>query len=206
MSQELTKSARDYEEPRIETNVIDFFRYSDNITPSLEQGLSYEAEADKVVRNRTVRIPDSAFESIDRETKSLLQTAFDLITDAIDTNLGMAEKSNCFDDWKDVLTALSRRAESLSRNHRKILGSLISSIRVMDISDFAKDRLRFFQEATNVLRQPRVMKLESERVISGCLDLGLNVLLPLAMDNLTGNEANRIEKLIAEILAESQQY
>lgn len=147
---------------------------------------------------------ESSFETIDSLGKKLLNKSFELITDAVDFNLGSAERSNCFDEWKDMLRNMARKVKGFTSNHRKILGSLIAATHSSDISDFPFQSLRIFQEATNSLRQPRVSKQDSHRIISNLLKRGIKLTAPLAVDNLDEDNCATLETMMSELLSKSR--
>jgi len=147
---------------------------------------------------------EASFETIEPASKKLLNISFELITDAVDLNLGLAERSNCFDEWRDMLENMARKVKGFTSNHRKILGSLISATHRSDISDFPMQSLRIFQEATNTLRQPRVSKQDSLRVITNLLKRGIKLTAPLAVDNLGEDNCTELETMMAELLKKSR--
>ena len=113
---------------------------------------------------------EAVLTNITTASKKILNDAFDFITNATDVILGDAERSNCFDEWKDLLKIIIRKGNHFSSNHRKILGFLLVTINQKDISDFAIQTLKIFQEATNILRQPRITKPEAKRIIKILLE------------------------------------
>jgi hypothetical protein len=147
---------------------------------------------------------EASFETIESFGKELLNKSFELITDAVDFNLGSAERSNCFDEWKDMLENMARKVKGFTNNHRKILGSLIAATHSSDISNFPIQSLRIFQEATNSLRQPRVSKQDSHRVISNLLKRGIKLTAPLAVDNLDDDNRATLENMMSELLSKSR--
>jgi hypothetical protein len=137
---------------------------------------------------------------LERDIKNQLHDAFYKITDSLDLDLSPSERSNTFDEWNDLLQALSLRGQDLSGNHRKILGALIASVGNKDISDFNKQRLLVLQEATNVLRQPSVTKSESKKVISILIKNDFTPTLNLSADNLTDESIKELEEMRAALL------
>jgi hypothetical protein len=51
----------------------------------------------------------------------------------------MHKSDRIFYKWKDFLEAASRKVESFTSNHRKILETLLSLVGGKDISDFSDD-------------------------------------------------------------------
>jgi hypothetical protein len=158
----------------------------------LPRAASYKSQMSQVV-----------FETLEPPERHLLNEAFDRITDAADLSLTTSERSNNFDEWKDVLEAISRKVEHLTNNHRKILGSLISVVRHADLFEFLADSVRVFQDATNLLRQPRMAKSDSQRVIRNLLDRGLKISIPLSSDNLGESAIKRLEELLETVVQKS---
>jgi len=101
---------------------------------------------------------EDSYQFLGPTIKALLNDIFDRITDANDQELGMSERSNNFDEWRDMLQVLSRVGEDITNHHRKILGTLISFTGEQDISDFNAQELKLFLEASNLLRQTSFVK------------------------------------------------
>ncbi|RPJ54842.1 MAG: hypothetical protein EHM12_13250 [Dehalococcoidia bacterium] len=127
---------------------------------------------------------ESFLPSISKKSKQILEEAFDRITDVADTTLTGSERSNCFDDWHDLLGLLVRSEENFTRHHRRVLGTLLSASNKKDVSDFNPAALKVFRDITNLLRQPRIAKADSQRAIRDILKTKTNVLLPLNAENI----------------------
>jgi hypothetical protein len=155
-------------------------------------------------RPRTTNPIVPPLSSIDKESKQTLEDAFDRITDAADITLSGSERSNCFDDWQERLKLLVRVEGNFSRHHRRILGTLLSAVNKRDISDFNIEVLKVFRNVTNVLRQPRIIKVDSKRAISDILKTKTKVALPLIMENIDEEEAQTTEAMLAHLLEKSQ--
>lgn len=182
-------------------NVVYLHRSAvDEATPS-SLGSTRRDSVNEVVRNKVVGNYDSFFRPMEIEVKNLVQGTFERIAESLDTDRSESERSNSFDDWKDSLTALSRVADTLTGNHRKVIGALISITTGKDISDFDKSYLRGFREATNIVRQPRVSKPEAKRVISFFHSRATRISLPLAVDDLSEESAKEIESMMAGLVA-----
>jgi hypothetical protein len=140
------------------------------------------------------REPIKALESYDRE---ILNLAFDRISQTLQPGFQMAELSNCFDEWKDLLEEASRKIRSFTSNHRKILGSLLAILGGKDISDFDNETLRTFQNATNILRLPRASKQDAGRIITDLLKQKKKILGDPAVGSLNffgvEEESGRLE-------------
>ncbi len=135
--------------------------------------------------------------------KDKLNEVFNLITDACDQNIDIAERSNYFDDWKTELSVLTRRAEHFSKNHNIVIGAVINATHKLDITDFNDDILTLFQRGTNFLRQSVISKKEKKEVISGLVRARLKVSLPLGVEDLAENSQQTIElKAMVEKIVE----
>lgn len=144
---------------------------------------------------------DDNFVAIKQASRKFLNNAFDMITDTTDLTLSIAERSNCFDDWKDSLVLMSRKMEHFDGNHRKILGAIIASTKSKDISDFHETALKFFIQATNILRQPRVTKPEVGQILKSLLDREIAVPIPLASDSY---DVNELDSMMAKLLEQDK--
>jgi hypothetical protein len=185
------------------------------VIPLLQRGIGDES----LLRNGEIPYPDrppfrktvriNRHEVIELEhvlpsEKALINKAFELISAVSDADIYASERSNCFDEWKDLLTDLSRRVNNFTNNHRKILGSLISSTINKDISDFPIDNsLRVLQEATNTIRRPRINKVECKRAISDLLKLKSDTMIPLCIDKDDEKESE-LDELMETLLKKSR--
>jgi hypothetical protein len=160
---------------------------------------------DEIIRKSDRGYPlfRDSFSIIHVETMAKLNEAFFKITDAIDSQLDSVDRCNNFDEWKDLLQVLARTALNITTNHRKILGSLIAATRDSDISDFSNGSLCLLQEATNILRKPRVTKQEGKRIISLLCKNDLKVALPLSEDNLDEDSIELLDKMMDTLLEKS---
>jgi hypothetical protein len=145
------------------------------------------------------------FESVQPRDREMLNSAFDRISQAIDTQFDMAELSNAYDEWKDALGTASRKIESLTGSHRKIIGMLLSLLHGKDISDFNIETLRIFQEATNTLRLPRIGKQDSRRIIGELIKDGKKVMMPLSVNESEKNKTDNLEEMMAQLIAKSRE-
>lgn len=169
--------------------------------PSLsdqDQGTRRIPRKDKIVKPF---IDSKPISSLDKE---IINDAFELISTSLDINLYASERSNSFDAWKDSLDILSRKIEYFENNHRKILGALISTTKYNDISDFSDSKgLQIFQEATNALRRPRLIKIECMRIISQLLELKANTMIPLFIEE-NSPKAAELEELMGKLIEKSK--
>ncbi len=116
----------------------------------------------------------------------------------------MAELSNCFDEWKDFLETASRKVESFTSNHRKILGTLLSLIRGKDISDFDIETLRSFRDATNVLRMPRTSKQDARRIIADLLKRKKKIMMPLGIEESAKDKVQALDNILDQLILKSR--
>lgn len=133
-------------------------------------------------------------------SKKILNDAFDFITNANDMILGDAERSNCFDEWKDSLKIIARKGDHFSSNHRQILGFLLVATNKKDISDFNIQMRKIFQEATNILRQPRITKPETKRMIQILLENKIKATIPLVPDHLDEERIKSLDTMMDHLL------
>jgi hypothetical protein len=143
---------------------------------------------------------EGSFINIAPASKKILNDAFEFITNANDTILGDAERSNCFDEWKDLLKIITRKGDHFSSNHRKILGFLLTATNQKDISDFEIQILKIFQEATNILRQPRITKPETRRMIQILLENKIKATIPLVPDHLDEERIKSLDTIMDHLL------
>lgn len=142
--------------------------------------------------------------SRDEANRRRLDEAFYRLAEACDSDLDMVERSNCFDEWKDILNLLARKAAYMGIKHHKVLGSLIAATHQRDLSDFEFNYLKVLREAMNVLRQPRITKQDSKRVITSLLECGMKTALPLAVDYLGEDREGALDNMMAEIAEKSR--
>jgi hypothetical protein len=186
--------------------VIDLFRNS----PSTENRGSarYHPNIDSQIQPQIqpeLRIQNEYhLSSIDKASKKGLEEAFELITNATDKNLTRSERSNCFDDWQNLLRSLNRVEGNFSRHHSRILGTLLSAVNKKDISDFEDNVLIIFRNITYTLRQPRISKVETQRSIKDILKSGTRISLPLGVDDLSEEAKQPIELVLLNLLKQSQ--
>ena len=133
-----------------------------------------------------------------------LGEAFFWITDANDSTIDLAERSNLFDSWKDALANMVSNKNNLSISHNEILGSLLVAVKNKDISDFDSDTLILFKEATNNLRQNKVLDVDSVRVVESLLKAGSSLTIPLHPDNINQTEENELERMMQNLLERSR--
>ena len=144
-----------------------------------------------------------SFGALTPPDRSILDLAFGRISQALQTDFQMAELSNCFDEWKDFLETASRKVESFTSNHRKILGTLLSLVGDKDISDFDIEILRTFRDATNVLRMPRTSKQDARRIIADLLKRK-KIMMPLGVDESAKDKVQVLDNIIDQLILKSR--
>jgi hypothetical protein len=147
---------------------------------------------------------ESFWSEINKTSKKHLEEALDKITDACDKTISASERSNCFDDWCDLLRILVRSEEHFSRHHRRIFGTLLSTVNKLDISDFNDSVLKIFRDTTNTLRQPRLTKIESKRAIADILKTKTRISLSLNMQDITEQDTERLQLILKHLVDQSQ--
>ncbi len=145
-----------------------------------------------------------SFEALTPRDKTILDLAFSRISQTLQTDFQMAELSNCFDEWKDFLETVSRKVESFTSNHRKILGTLLSLLGSKDISDFDTETLRTFRDATNVLRIPRINKQDARRVIAELLKRRKKIMMPLGVEEAAKDKVHLLDNMIDGLILKSR--
>jgi len=145
-----------------------------------------------------------SFRALGSGDRVILNLAFDRISKALQTDLQMAELSNSFDEWKDLLETASRKVESFTSSHRKILGSLLTVVGNKDISDFDIEILSTFRDATNILRLPRTTKQDARRIVAELLKRGKKMLAPLAIDESAKDKIDALDKMIDGLILKSR--
>lgn len=137
------------------------------------------------------------------DDREILNLAFDRISQALQTDFQMAELSNSFDEWKDFLETASRKIESFTSNHRRILGTLLSLLDGKDISDFENETLGTFRDATNILRLPRTSKQDARRIIADLLKQKKKILIPLAIEESVKDRTEVLDDMMAQLIRKS---
>jgi hypothetical protein len=190
------------------SNIIFFpLSNSTHTTASLHSDINFLSNTFLGKETTTKRSPkrsiiEEDFKNIEQVEKQLLNLAFDKIVNTNDHTFDMPERSNCFDEWKDCLLSIARKVESLTINHRKLLGSMISITHKRDIVDFTDSILLLFQEATNVLRQPRINRQDSKRIINMLLQQKQKILIPLYTEH-SDTEMNALNDMIIKLIEKS---
>jgi len=137
---------------------------------------------------------------IGEANKRMLHEAFLRITESYGSEISRAERSNCFDDWKDSIRILARKEENLPMNHRKILGSVIAVTQQRDISDFGEESLKILHRSTYLLRQPRISRKDAKNVIAALLRKNFRISIPMAVDDLDKGEIRKLDEMMTTLV------
>jgi hypothetical protein len=144
-----------------------------------------------------------SFRALGPGDRIILNLAFDRISQALQTDFQMAELSNCFDEWRDLLEAASRKVGSFTSSHRKILGSLLTVVGGKDISDFDIEILRIFRDATNILRLPRTSRQDARRIIAELLKRRKKIMMPLGIEESENDKVQVLDNMIDRLILKS---
>ena len=130
----------------------------------------------------------------------LFDKAFSLVSDSVNSELSVAERSNCFDNWVDILSEISKIA-NVTIQHRKILGTLITTTRDRDIFEFENgNRIITLVNATNALRQPVIGKAKCDNILRSIRTMGLEPVLIIPPDNLPEFKEGYFDNLLEQLL------
>jgi hypothetical protein len=179
-----------------------------DITKTIDENISYSSNSmispkkQKVIKMYSDDIPD--FKIRNDYEKELISKSYDLIIDSLDQDLDQIERSNIFDDWKDSLLFLSSDIYSFNSNHRKILGAIIAATRDKDISDFSPDDLNILKDSTYLLKQFRISRLDSKRIISKLININADIIIPLNTSDISEDYESFLENYINDILDRSK--
>ena len=124
--------------------------------------------------------------------------------DALDHEIDRIERSNLFDEWKDALGTILTEVTSLSTNHRKILGAVIIATKGKDVTDLKIEELNLLRDATYMLRQLRVSRNDSKRIIKRLIDIDDNMAIPLSTNDISDNEEKGLDQLMKSIIERSR--
>lgn len=73
-----------------------------------------------------------------------------------------------------------------------------------DIADFSAEELNILRDATYTLRQLRVSRNDSKRIIQKLLAMGVNMTIPLATDGISDKEEKSLDQLIGSLIERSK--
>ena len=191
--------------------VIPLFRDKENgLTGKVDETITYQTNSGRSSQHRQQRIRKDftdkiSFDQIrNKADQQIIDYAFHLIADALDYEIGRIEQSNLFDEWKDSLDTIIAEVSNITVNHRKILGAIIVATKGKDIADFHIEELRLLREATYLLRQSRVTKSDSKRIIKALIDIGGDMAIPLASDDMSDKDQNRLDQLMKSLIKRSK--
>lgn len=191
--------------------VIRLEDYSDiGSTSSYRSGVRFTTATDSSYIGRPQRkIRDfRAKEITDRirikAESELIQAAYDAIIEAIDEEVDRIERSNYFDEWRDYMDSMSSDVLSFGTNHRKVLGAVLVAVNGRDLFDFSTVQMKVLKEATYTLKQLRVTRRDSKRIIQNIIDLDFGAIIPLGFQEVSNEEEEELEKIIDVLLQRSK--
>lgn len=192
----------DYDKKKLD-NVVYLFPNSQN---SADKALNYETNLGTGSQQVTKIKYKKTFDEIRKKNDNeIINKAYNLIVDALDHKIDSIERSNFFDEWKDYLDIIIAEVTNLSVNHRKILGAIVVATKDKDIADLTTEELRIMKEATYMLRQMRVTKSDSKRIIKRLIDIDINITIPLATDGISDKDAEKLDELMRTLIKKSKE-
>ena len=198
----------DNEEP---SKVIELYPSTvDRGTRTVDDSIIYRTNSDRRLQHEWQRLRTPfrdkiSFDQIRKKAeKVLFDHAFNLIVDALDDEVDQIERSNLFDEWKDSIENIIVEIESISVNHRKILGALKVATIGKDISDFNSYQLNILRESTYMVKQLRLTKSDCKRTISKLLSTCSNMTIPLAVESISENEEKSLNQLMQSLVKMSK--
>jgi hypothetical protein len=129
--------------------------------------------------------------------------AFSLISSAKDADRSQVEKSNSFDEFKDVLATLAGNAVEKTVEYRQLLGTVLQCVRKRDVTHFDESGLAALQDATGLLRRPKVVGLDVDRVYSLLSSLKMPMILPLQTYDQC--RLQELDQMLEALLAQSDE-
>jgi len=191
--------------------VINFPGTANSVTGQVDDTISYQTNADRNDQFKQYRVRKDLrdkilFDQIRKKTDNeIINYAYHSIVDALDCEMDRIERSNLFDEWKDTLESIIAEVTNISVNHRKILGALIVAVKDKDISDFTSKGLNLLRDATYMFRQLRVSKNDSQRIIKDLIGIGVCPAIPLLSDDISGEDEEDLDQLMAALVERSKQ-
>jgi len=176
--------------------------YQQNIYRPSTSPYKYDTRRAPLPKYRVPR-SDISQKTLSEDDKWYLREALLRITDSMDSEFEPVERSNCFDEWKDLLGLIARKAKYLSINHSEILGTLISITHRRDHADYTSDTLKVFRDATSLLRQPRMTKQDSKRIRDKLLALKIKTTIPIGTECLHEDQINSLEHMMSALIEKS---
>ncbi len=188
-----------------ESKIIPFLKRRDNSTGQSTSNSNYiSVRRFNPAELRRDFSDNTSFDSIRKKIDNeLIDFAYAAIIDSRDQSNQKVERSNFFDEWKDTLDSILTGVKNFSSNHRKILGALIVAVKQKDISDFDNDGLRLMENATYMLRQFRLTKNDSKKIINDLLKLKISIIIPLACDNLDPKTEEELDIYMKSVIEKS---
>lgn len=200
-------SAVDNKKKRAE--VIRLFPNSEtNATVLTDNNITYQANSIRQVQKQRIGMGKSrdisSYQIRNKVENELIINAYHLIVDALDHDIDQIERSNMFDEWKDYLRTITLEVSNLDVNHRKILGTIFVTSKDKDIVDFSAEELNILRDATYTLRQLRVSRNDSKRIIQKLVAMDVNMTIPLTIDGISDKEEKSLDQLISSLIERSK--
>ena len=213
MIEDRTTSKSNYDDNRTkEAKVIQLFpNRTNSVTEQVDNTINYQTNSYRSDQLKQHRIrkdfrDKTSFDQIRKKADNeIINYAYHSIFDALDPEISRIERSNFFDEWKDALKTIIAEVTNVSVNHRKILGTIIIATKGKDIADFTIEELHVLRDATYIFRQFRVTRSDSKRIIKRLIDIGADMAIPLAADNVSNKEEENLDQLMKSLIKRSKQ-
>ena len=213
MIEDRTAFQSNYDDNRTkEAKVIPLFpNRTNSVTEQVDNTINYQTNSYRSDQLKQHRIRKDFRDKIlfnqirKKADNEIINYAYHSIIDALDSEINRIERSNFFDEWKDSLNTIIAEVTNVSVNHRKILGAIIVATKGKDIADFTTEKLHVLRDATYIFRQPRVIRSDSKRIIKRLIDIGADMAIPLAADNVSIKEEENLEQLMKSLIIRSKQ-
>ncbi|MCD4691846.1 MAG: hypothetical protein K8R79_02935 [Calditrichales bacterium] len=190
--------------------VIDFPSTASSATGRAENAIHYQTYLGRQQQQKQQR-PRRDFRdkiSLDqirkKADKEIINYAYNSIVDALDYEIERIERSNLFDEWKDTLETIISEVNSISVNHRKILGAIIVATKDKDIANFTTKELFILRDATYMFKQLRVSRSDSKRTIKKLIDISSDMAIPLSTEGMSDTDEESLNQLMKSLIARSK--
>jgi hypothetical protein len=136
-----------------------------------------------------------------RRGPSILDLAFERLAAAIAAENRPVERSNLFDEWRELLSRQAAVAATASIEARQILGLVLAATLRKDVTDFSDEALGALQAATNVLRRPRSALLDVKAVTRYLADMGIVTTIPVDVSTLSESQEEDLDAYLERLMA-----
>lgn len=205
-----TESNYDDYRPKKDNVIYLYPQTTGDVTGQLDDSINYQAnmgrrnQLEQPIIRKDFRDKISFDQIRSKVDYEIIDFAYNSIVDAFDYEIDRIERSNFFDEWKDTLETIMAEVINISVNHRKILGALIVAAKGKDLVNFNKKELRLMIDATYMLRQLRVTKSDSKRIIKNLIDSGAEMAIPLAVEEVSEKEEEDLDKMMKSLIKRSK--